>query len=167
MSICIQCNSYNRMLHQVLKRFRIHSRFCHIAAISMTAYMGSDFWQLLFIDTVVFRQCPLKISNFPKSRIRTSCHIFLKDVWKFSASDCPACHGIRSHRSYVEITQHRRRTIPIQYTGNMFHYRWRNRIWGCWSSVWNSFYPLSMHITANISILMISPKLRQSYSAMK
>ena len=42
MRVHIHSNTNIRMPHKVLQGLWIHSRFCHIGAISMAAYMWSD-----------------------------------------------------------------------------------------------------------------------------
>ena len=44
MRVHIHCDRYIRMPHEVLQRLRIHSRFCHIRAIGVSAYMWSNVW---------------------------------------------------------------------------------------------------------------------------
>ena len=41
------------MPHQVLKRLRIHSRFCHIGAVCMPAHMGSHLRHLNLVDRII------------------------------------------------------------------------------------------------------------------
>ena len=53
MRVHIHCNRYIRMPHEVLQRLWIHSRFCHIGAIGMSAYMRRDIWQLHPVDVIV------------------------------------------------------------------------------------------------------------------
>ena len=41
------------MPHEVLQRLWIHSRFCHIRAIRVSAYMRRDIWHLHPVDVIV------------------------------------------------------------------------------------------------------------------
>ena len=53
MRVHIHGNRYIRMSHEVLWRLWIHSRFCHIRAISVTAHMRRDVWHLHPINVIV------------------------------------------------------------------------------------------------------------------
>ena len=41
------------MPHEVLQGLRVHSRFCHIGAIGVSAHMRRDIWHLHPVDVVV------------------------------------------------------------------------------------------------------------------
>ena len=49
----IHCDRYIRMPHEVLQRLGIHSRFCHIRTIRVSAYMRCDVWHLHPVDVIV------------------------------------------------------------------------------------------------------------------
>ena len=53
MRVHIHCDRYIRMPHEVLQFLGIHSRFCHIAAIGVSAYMRRDVWHLHPINVIV------------------------------------------------------------------------------------------------------------------
>ena len=56
-----KCSAKVTMPHQQLKSLWIHTTLCHVGAISMSAHMGSDLWQLLLIETIVLFADVLKI----------------------------------------------------------------------------------------------------------
>ena len=53
MRVHVHCDLYIRMPHEVLQRLWIHSRFCHIRAIGMSAYMRCNIWHLHPVDVIV------------------------------------------------------------------------------------------------------------------
>ena len=53
MRVHIHCDRYIRMPHEVLQRLGIHSRFCHIRTIRVSAYMRCDVWHLHPVDVIV------------------------------------------------------------------------------------------------------------------
>ena len=53
MRVHIHCDRYIRMPHEVLQCLWIHSRFCHIRTIRMSAYMRCNVWHLHPVDIIV------------------------------------------------------------------------------------------------------------------
>ena len=53
MRVHIHCDRYIRMPHEVLQRLWIHSRFCHIRAIGVSANMRRNVWYLHPVDVIV------------------------------------------------------------------------------------------------------------------
>ena len=53
MCVHIHRNRYIRMPHEVLQCLRIHSRFCHIGTIGMSAYMRCDIRHLHPVDVII------------------------------------------------------------------------------------------------------------------
>ena len=53
MCVHIHCDRYIRMPHEVLQRLWIHSRFCHIRAIGVSAYMRRNVWHLHPVNVIV------------------------------------------------------------------------------------------------------------------
>lgn len=53
MCIHIHRNRNIRMPHGVLQCIRVHSRFRHIGAIGVSAYMRSDVWHLYPVDIII------------------------------------------------------------------------------------------------------------------
>ena len=59
MRISIQCDTNICMPHNILQRFWIHSRLCHVGTKGMPTHMRSYLWHLHFIDAVVLLAYPL------------------------------------------------------------------------------------------------------------
>ena len=53
MRVHIHCNRYIRMPHEVLQCLGIHSRFCHIRAIGVSAYVRCNIWHLYSVNVIV------------------------------------------------------------------------------------------------------------------
>ena len=53
MRVHIHCDRYIRMPHEVLQCLRIHSRFCHIRAIGVSAYVRCNIWHLYSVNVIV------------------------------------------------------------------------------------------------------------------
>ena len=53
MCVHIHCYADVRMSHEVLQCLRVHSRFCHIRAIGVSAHMWSDVCHLHPVNIVV------------------------------------------------------------------------------------------------------------------
>ena len=53
MRVHIHGNANIRIPHEVLQRLWIHSRFCHIRAIGVSAYMRRNVWHLHPVDVIV------------------------------------------------------------------------------------------------------------------
>ena len=59
--IHIHCRCYFRVPHQILQRFRIHSRPGHIGTIGMSAYMWCNLWQLHRMCSIILPYHMIKI----------------------------------------------------------------------------------------------------------
>ena len=77
MWIRIKCNTYICMSHKILQSLRIHSWFCHVRAICVSANMRRNNWKRVFIYAVVFISKAQFDKRLGDSLSRWECQVLL------------------------------------------------------------------------------------------
>ena len=112
MGLCVKCNTYITMLHQVLQSLRINTWSLHIATIDMPAYIWRNIWHLHPVNIIIIiPPNPIIESLLPmnchkrylllirKKEAAVSIYYFfyfmawpvLDDTWKISATSSVFC----------------------------------------------------------------------------